>query len=427
MFFPSSISLPAFSMFEGVLRLPGSKSLSNRALLLAALAQGETRLHHLLESDDTRYMCSALEQLGLPIHFLENSSQVTITGSGGPLKAEAGDLYLGNAGTAMRSLCAALTLGKGKFRLSGEERMAERPIKDLVDSLIDMGADIEYEVSEGYPPLLVRADGLKGGTVHVRGNISSQYLTALLISGPYCKQPLHVIVDGDLISKPYIDLTIDIMRRFGILVDNMNYQEFKVPQGVYVSPGDLDIEGDASSASYPLAGAAITGGTVRVEGVGSSSLQGDVQFAEVLRQMGATVSMGEHWIECTGGELKGVDLDLNHIPDAAMTVAILALFAKGTTTIRNIGSWRVKETDRIAALAAELRKVGATVYTDMTSIQVTPPEKLQEAIIETYNDHRMAMCFSLVALGGVPVKILDPSCVNKTYPNYFDDFLRLAK
>ncbi|NLG39884.1 MAG: 3-phosphoshikimate 1-carboxyvinyltransferase, partial [Fibrobacter sp.] len=235
------------------------------------------------------------------------------------------------------------------------------------------------------------------------------------------------IVDGDLISKPYIDLTIDIMRRFGILVDNMNYQEFKVPQGVYVSPGDLDIEGDASSASYPLAGAAITGGTVRVEGVGSSSLQGDVQFAEVLRQMGATVSMGEHWIECTGGELKGVDLDLNHIPDAAMTVAILALFAKGTTTIRNIGSWRVKETDRIAALAAELRKVGATVYTDMTSIQVTPPEKLQEAIIETYNDHRMAMCFSLVALGGVPVKILDPSCVNKTYPNYFDDFLRLAK
>lgn len=414
-------------MFEGVLRLPGSKSLSNRALLLAALAKGETKLHHLLDSDDTRYMCSALEQLGFSIHLSDNDSLVSICGSNGPIKATEGDLYLGNAGTAMRSLCAALTLGKGSFRLSGEERMAERPIKDLVDALMDMGADIEYEVSEGYPPLLVRANGLKGGTVHVRGNISSQYLTALLISGPYCQEPLHVFVDGELISKPYIDLTIDIMRRFGIIVENNNYKDLKVPQGVYVSPGDFDIEGDASSASYPLAGAAITGGTVRVEGVGSSSLQGDVQFAEVLRQMGASISTGEHWIECTGGKLKGVDLDLNHIPDAAMTVAILALFAEGTTTIRNVGSWRVKETDRIAALAAELRKVGATVYTDMTSIQVTPPEKLQEAIIETYNDHRMAMCFSLVSLGGVPIKILDPSCVNKTYPNYFDDFLRLAK
>lgn len=426
MFFPSSISLPAFSKFEGTLRLPGSKSLSNRALLLAALAQGETRLHHLLESDDTRYMCTALEQLGYSVHSSDTST-VSICGSGGPLKATNVDLYLGNAGTAMRSLCAALTLGEGSFRLSGEERMTERPIKDLVDALIEIGAHIEYEVSDGYPPLLVQANGLKGGVVHVRGNISSQYLTALLISGPYCQSPLQVFVEGDLISKPYVDLTIDIMRRFGIVVENKDYKAFYVPHGIYKSPGDFDIEGDASSASYPLAGAAITGGTIRVEGVGSSSLQGDVQFVEVLRQMGASVSVGEDWIECTGGSLKGVDLDLNHIPDAAMTVAILALFAKGKTTIRNIGSWRVKETDRIAALAAELRKVGATVYTDMTSIQVIPPETIKEAIIETYNDHRMAMCFSLVSLGGVPIKILDPFCVNKTYPNYFEDFLRLAK
>lgn len=427
MFFPSSISLPAFSMFDGVIRLPGSKSLSNRALLLAALARGETKLHHLLESDDTRYMCSALEDLGLPVRFSGDSSEATICGAAGPIPASKADLYLGNAGTAMRSLCAALTLGDGVYRLSGEERMTERPIKDLVDALTDMGADIQYEVSDGYPPLLVRAKGLKGGEVYVRGNISSQYLTALLISGPYCKKPLHLIMEGDLISKPYIDLTIDIMKDFGIVVVNKNYKEFYVPQGVYVSPGDYAIEGDASSASYPLAAAAITGGTVRVEGVGASSLQGDVQFADVLRQMGASVSMGDDWIECTGGELNGVDLDLNHIPDAAMTVAILALFAKGKTSIRNIGSWRVKETDRIAALAAELRKVGAIVETDMTSIHVTPPEVLKEAIIETYNDHRMAMCFSLVSLGSVPIKILDPSCVNKTYPNYFEDFLRLAK
>jgi len=427
MFFPSSISLPAFSMFDGVIRLPGSKSLSNRAILLASLARGETKLHRLLESDDTRYMCTALEDLGLPVRFSDDSSEAIICGAAGPIPALKADLYLGNAGTAMRSLCAALTLGNGVYRLSGEERMTERPIKDLVDALTDMGADIQYEVSDGYPPLLVRAKGLKGGTVYVRGDISSQYLTALLISGPYCKKPLTLIMEGDLISKPYIDLTIGIMKDFGIVVEHKNYKEFYVPQGIYVSPGDFDIEGDASSASYPLAAAAITGGTVRVEGVGSSSLQGDVQFTEVLRQMGAKISIGEDWIECTGDELNGVDLDLNHIPDAAMTVAILALFAKGKTSIRNIGSWRVKETDRIAALAAELRKIGATVETDMTSIHVTPPEMLKEAIIETYNDHRMAMCFSLVALGGVPIKILDPSCVNKTYPNYFEDFLRLAK
>ncbi|NLO23990.1 MAG: 3-phosphoshikimate 1-carboxyvinyltransferase [Fibrobacter sp.] len=427
--FSSSLVLPAFSDFSGVLKLPGSKSLSNRALLLAALAKGETKLYNLLKSDDTRYMCTALKNLNYNILCMEEINEFVVQGSAGPVQASAADLYLGNAGTAIRSLCAALTLGHGEFRLSGEERMTERPIKDLVNALVDLGANIQYEVSEGYPPIIIRANGLRGGTVKLRGDISSQFLTALLISGPYAQNPLHIVMESELISKPYIDLTIDIMAQFGVEVEHHDYREFIVPKGVYVSPQQFYVEGDASSASYPLAGAAITGGTVRVEGVGARSKQGDVQFAEVLQKMGATIKMGEDWIECTGpkGPLKAVDLDLNHIPDAAMTVAVLALFADGVSTIRNIGSWRVKETDRIAALSAELQKVGATVYSDIDSIQVTPPQKLKEASIETYNDHRIAMCFSLVSLGGVSIKILDPSCVNKTYPQYFQDFLKLAK
>ena len=307
--------------------------------------------------------------------------------------------------------------------------MKERPIRDLVDALRSIGADISYEESEGYPPVRIHAHGLKGGDVSVRGNISSQYLTALLICAPYCETPLHIHVDGELISAPYILLTLDVMRRFGIDVKHDGLTDFYVPKGVYRSPGDYYVEGDASSASYPLAAAAIAKGKVRVLGVGHDSIQGDVGFTDVLRKMGANVELGPDWIECDGSgcELHGMELDLNDIPDAAMTVAVLALFAKGATNIRGIASWRVKETDRIAAIAAELRKVGAEVRETSDSILITPPQQLLGATIETYNDHRMAMCFSLVALGGVPIKIMDPACVNKTYPSYFDDFLRLAK
>ena len=427
----SSLQLSALHSYNGEVYLPGSKSITNRVLLISALAEGNTRLHNLLKSDDTRYMGDALCKLGGDIVFTDDFSKAYVVGSGAPINIapQVQDLFLGNAGTAMRSLCAALTLGEGSVLLHGEERMKERPIRDLVDALRSIGADISYEESEGYPPVRIHAHGLKGGDVSVRGNISSQYLTALLICAPYCETPLHIHVDGELISAPYILLTLDVMRRFGIDVKHDGLTDFYVPKGVYRSPGDYYVEGDASSASYPLAAAAIAKGKVRVLGVGRDSIQGDVGFTDVLRKMGAKVELGPDWIECDGSgcELHGMELDLNDIPDAAMTVAVLALFAKGATNIRGIASWRVKETDRIAAIAAELRKVGAEVRETSDSILITPPQQLQPATIETYNDHRMAMCFSLVALGGVPIKIMDPACVNKTYPSYFDDFLRLAK
>lgn len=430
-FRPSFVQLPALHSFDGEVRLPGSKSITNRVFLISALAEGTTRLHNLLKSDDTRYMGEALRQLGVNLDFSEDYSEAVVVGNGAPIRvpSQVQELFLGNAGTAMRSLCAALTLGEGSVSLRGEERMKERPIYDLVDALLSIGADISYEESDGYPPVKINAHGLKGGSVKVRGNISSQYLTALLICAPYCETPLHIHVEGKLISVPYIKLTLDVMRDFGIEVRHENLTDFYVPKGVYKSPGDYNVEGDASSASYPLAAAAIAKGKVRVLGVGSESSQGDVGFARVLGQMGAKITIGPDWIECdgTGCSLRGLDLNLNDIPDAAMTVAVLALFAEGVTNISGIGSWRVKETDRIAAITAELRKVGAVVRETADSISITPPQELQSASIETYNDHRMAMCFSLVALGGVPIKILDPACVNKTYPNYFDDFLRLAK
>ncbi|MCK9182022.1 MAG: 3-phosphoshikimate 1-carboxyvinyltransferase [Fibrobacteraceae bacterium] len=423
-----TILIHPVSKFAGVIRLPGSKSISNRALLLAALAKGETRLHHLLLSDDTRYMGKALQQLGIGVRFSEDFSEVVISGTGSPFPAASAELFLGNSGTALRSLTAATTLGIGEFKLSGEERMTERPIRDLVDALIEAGASINYTSTLGYPPIQVHAHGLEGGTIHVKGNISSQYLTALLISAPYARTPIHISVEGELISRPYISMTLQMMEHFGIKAVNNDYREFSIPQGTYTTPGDYEIEGDASSATYALAGAAISGGPVKLLGLDAKSLQGDVRFTEVLKTMGAEVSFGKGFIECRQGcfPLKAIDLDLSDIPDAAMTVAALALFADGTSTIRGIKSWRVKETDRIAALTAELRKTGANVTSDLDSITITPPEKFQPATFETYNDHRMAMCMSLTSLAHVQIKILDSKCVQKTYPNYWKDFESLS-
>lgn len=436
-FRPNHIQIPALKSYEGALRVPGSKSITNRVLLVAALAEGTTRLHNLLKSDDTRYMGEALVALGVDVKMSGDFTEAVIVGRGAAIEAPVdasgnalANLYLGNAGTAMRSLCAALTLGRGEFKLSGEERMKERPIRDLVDALCSLGADIRYLETEGFPPVHIRAHGLTGGLVSVRGNISSQYLTALLICAPYAETPLHIHVEGELISTPYILLTLDVMKQFGIEVKHDGLTDFYVPKGVYRSPGDYMVEGDASSASYPLAAAAVSGGRVRVLGVGSASRQGDIAFVDVLKQMGATVTMDDDWIDCIGpsGKLKSLgEFNAVKIPDAAMTVAVLALFADAPMTISGIASWRVKETDRIAAMAAELRKVGAEVRETNDSITVTPPEHIQAATIETYNDHRMAMCFSLAALAGVPIKIMDPACVNKTYPKYFEDFLRNSK
>ena len=420
--YPESLTLVPKSHFSGTIHLPGSKSLSNRALLLAALAQGTTTLTNLLRSDDTTHMLNALRTLGVGVELSATGTECVVHGVGGTFPVQKAQLFLGNAGTAMRPLCAALCLGQGEYILEGEPRRMERPIADLVDALIPLGAEIEYLGKPGYPPLCIRAHGLHGGVTKVRGNVSSQFLTALLMAAPLCSKPLRIEVEGELISKPYIRITLEEMRRFGICVGNEEFNAFDIPHGVYQSPGKALVEGDASSASYFLAGAAIAGGPVRVEGVGRASVQGDIRFAEVLEAMGAQVRWGDDWIEVERGYLRGVDLDLNHIPDAAMTVAVLALFAEGPTRIRNVASWRVKETDRLAAMATELRKVGALVDELADSITIAPPETLEPAAIATYNDHRMAMCFSLVVLGGCPVTIVDPGCVAKTFPMFFEEF-----
>jgi 3-phosphoshikimate 1-carboxyvinyltransferase len=420
---------------SGTVLLPGSKSISNRTLLLAALAEGVTEVKALLASDDTRHMLAALKQLGVNWMQHGDSRDYRVEGVGGEFPVKLADLFLGNAGTAFRPLTAALALSHGEYRLSGVPRMHERPIGDLVDALRQLGADIVYLGAEGYPPLAVKPAQIKAaGRVQVRGNVSSQFLTALLMAAPLARQEVTIEVVGELISKPYIEITLNLMSRFGVEVERLGWQAFTLRAGqTYRSPGVIHVEGDASSASYFLAAGAIGQGPVRVEGVGKASIQGDVRFAEALEQMGAEVTMGDNWIEARSpqsGKLKALDLDCNHIPDAAMTLAVAALFADGTTTLRNIASWRVKETDRIAAMATELRKVGATVEEGPDFIKVTPPHSsllTPHAQIDTYDDHRMAMCFSLVALGGVPVRINDPNCVAKTFPDYFERLSSIAK
>jgi len=416
-----SLTLQPVALVNGTINLPGSKSVSNRALLLAAFAQGTTRLNNLLDSDDVRHMLNALPKLGVTHRLSADRTHCDIDGLAGAFQpSEALELFLGNAGTAMRPLAAALCLGAHDVVLTGEPRMKERPIGHLVDALRQGGADVEYLEQEDYPPVRLRG-GFKGGEVTVDGSVSSQFLTALLMTAPLAEADTTIRIKGDLVSKPYIDITLNLMKTFGVTVDNQNYQQFRIKgQQTYVSPGTYLVEGDASSASYFLAAAAIKGGTVRVTGIGKNSMQGDIRFADVLERMGAKITWAEDYIECTRGSLTGIDMDMNHIPDAAMTIATTALFAQGPTTLRNIYNWRVKETDRLAAMATELRKVGATVEEGEDYIRVEPPQSLTFAEIGTYNDHRMAMCFSLVALSDTPVTILDPKCTAKTFPDYFD-------
>ena len=413
---------------SGVVSLPGSKSISNRVLLLAALADGETTVCDLLESDDTSRMLDALQALGVGV-TRQSEDRWLIDGCGSNFPIKHSELFLGNAGTVFRPLTAALALSGGEYVLKGVARMHERPIGDLVDALRQLGADITYLENEGFPPLHLKPAKIQlGGVVTVRGDVSSQFLTGLLMALPLTGQTATVDVVGELISKPYIEITLAIMARFGVHVQREGWQHFTVPAGSrYVSPGKVYVEGDASSASYFLALGAIGGGPVRVEGVGQDSIQGDVRFAEALAKMGAVIEMGPNWMESRApeGGLVAVDLDCNHIPDAAMTLATTALFAKGTTTLRNIASWRVKETDRIAAMATELRKLGAIVEEGQDYIRVTPA-KLWPAAIDTYDDHRMAMCFSLAAFG-TPLRINDPKCVAKTFPDYFERFALIAK
>ncbi|EBI1827853.1 3-phosphoshikimate 1-carboxyvinyltransferase [Salmonella enterica subsp. enterica serovar Enteritidis] len=422
-----SLTLQPIARVDGAINLPGSKSVSNRALLLAALACGKTVLTNLLDSDDVRHMLNALSALGINYTLSADRTRCDITGNGGPLRAlGALELFLGNAGTAMRPLAAALCLGQNEIVLTGEPRMKERPIGHLVDSLRQGGANIDYLEQENYPPLRLRG-GFIGGDIEVDGSVSSQFLTALLMTAPLAPKDTIIRVKGELVSKPYIDITLNLMKTFGVEIANHHYQQFVVKGGQqYHSPGRYLVEGDASSASYFLAAGAIKGGTVKVTGIGRKSMQGDIRFADVLEKMGATITWGDDFIACTRGELHAIDMDMNHIPDAAMTIATTALFAKGTTTLRNIYNWRVKETDRLFAMATELRKVGAEVEEGHDYIRITPPAKLQHADIGTYNDHRMAMCFSLVALSDTPVTILDPKCTAKTFPDYFEQLARMS-
>ncbi|EDX2470560.1 3-phosphoshikimate 1-carboxyvinyltransferase [Salmonella enterica] len=422
-----SLTLQPVARVDGAINLPGSKSVSNRALLLAALACGKTVLTNLLDSDDVRHMLNALSALGINYTLSADRTRCDITGNGGPLRAPGAlELFLGNAGTAMRPLAAALCLGQNEIVLTGEPRMKERPIGHLVDALRQGGANIDYLEQENYPPLRLRG-GFTGGDIEVDGSVSSQFLTALLMTAPLAPEDTIIRVKGELVSKPYIDITLNLMKTFGVEIANHHYQQFVVKGGQqYHSPGRYLVEGDASSASYFLAAGAIKGGTVKVTGIGRKSMQGDIRFADVLEKMGATITWGDDFIACTRGELHAIDMDMNHIPDAAMTIATTALFAKGTTTLRNIYNWRVKETDRLFAMATELRKVGAEVEEGRDYIRITPPAKLHHADIGTYNDHRMAMCFSLVALSDTPVTILDPQCTAKTFPDYFEQLARMS-
>ena len=422
------LDLPQLISASGTVRLPGSKSISNRVLLLAALGEGGTEVRDLLASDDTARMLDALTALGVGVTALGGGNWL-IKGCGGVFPVRQAELYLGNAGTAFRPLTAALALAGGDYVLKGVARMHERPIGDLVDGLRQLGADIDYLGNEGFPPLHLKpATSCAGGTVRVRGDVSSQFLTGLLMALPLTGETVTVDVIGELISKPYIEITLAIMARFGVQVERDGWQRFTVQASSrYRSPGTIYVEGDASSASYFLALGAIGGGPLRVDGVGSDSIQGDVKFGEALARMGAEIEMGQNWMEARApkGGLVAVDLDCNHIPDAAMTLATTALFAKGTTTLRNIASWRVKETDRIAAMATELRKLGAEVEEGEDYIRVTPAT-LKPAAVDTYDDHRMAMCFSLAAFG-TPLRINDPNCVAKTFPDYFARFAAVTQ
>jgi 3-phosphoshikimate 1-carboxyvinyltransferase len=417
------LDLPAARRATGSVRLPGSKSISNRVLLLAALASGTTELVGLLDADDTRVMIEALRALGIRI----DGSRVH--GAAGRFPVAKADLFLGNAGTAFRPLTAALALSGGEYRLHGVPRMHERPIGDLVDALRGMGGRIDYEAADGYPPLRIHPPALQPAeAVRVRGDVSSQFLTALLLALPLTGRTTRIEVIGDLISRPYVQITLNLLARFGIHVVRDGWTAFTVPPGPFVSPGRFFVEGDASAASYFLAAGVIGGGPVRIEGIGRDSIQGDVRFSDVLERMGGKVTTGDDWMSAAGERpLRPLDMDLNHIPDAAMTAAVLALFADGPSIIRNIASWRVKETDRLSAMATELRKLGADVDEGRDYLRITPGELTPHVSIDTYDDHRMAMSFSLVSLGGVPIRINDPGCVAKTFPDYFDVFRSIVE
>ncbi|HBN88984.1 MAG: 3-phosphoshikimate 1-carboxyvinyltransferase [Alteromonadaceae bacterium] len=424
-----TLTLEPIAKVNGEVHLPGSKSISNRVLLLAALAEGTTQISNLLDSDDVRHMLNALTSLGVNYTLSPCRTECKVQGLGGLFShPHAITLFLGNAGTAMRPLTAALAASSVDVTLTGEPRMYERPIGHLVDALQQWHAEINYLQQDGFPPLRIKGQPLNGGTIKIDGSISSQFLTAVLMVAPLLNGNSEIEIIGELVSKPYIDITLALMQRFGVDVVNHGYQRFSISGNQqYRSPGKWLVEGDASSASYFLAAAAIKGGSIKVTGIGKHAVQGDIHFADALEAMGADVEWADDYIKVTRNKLIGIDRDYNAIPDAAMTIATAALFAEGPTVIRNVYNWRVKETDRLAAMATELRKVGAEVEEGHDYLKIVPPSQLKHASIATYNDHRMAMCFSLVALSDTAVTIEDPDCTAKTFPDYFSVFQQLAR
>ncbi|MDG2252276.1 MAG: 3-phosphoshikimate 1-carboxyvinyltransferase [Methylophilaceae bacterium] len=408
---------------NGTISLPGSKSITNRILLMAALSNGKTTINNYLESDDTSYMLGALKELG--VEFRDTGNSLIINGINHKFPVLRSKLFLGNAGTAFRPLTAVLAMMGGDYEISGIDRMHERPIKDLVNGLEQIGAKINYLGASGLPPLKILPSNITyKSPIKINGSVSSQFLTALLMACPLANQDLIIKVNGDLISKPYINITLKLLERFGVQYKNLNWQTFQLSHGSrYKSSGEISVEGDASSASYFFAAAAILG-KIEVNGINATSIQGDLNFLKVIDRMGAKIEYLKNSVKVTRQyDLKGLDIDCKDIPDAAMTLAVMAIFAKGKTILRNIGSWRVKETDRIYAMQTELKKLGAHVASTDDSISISPPNIINNNIeIDTYNDHRIAMCFSLVALANKTIVINDPECVNKTYPNFFKDF-----
>ncbi|MXP51026.1 3-phosphoshikimate 1-carboxyvinyltransferase [Pantoea sp. SoEX] len=427
----NSIILKPISRVNGKVNLPGSKSISNRALLLASIAKGTIYLRNLLNSDDVKYMIKALKKLEINYEIYDDNTTCKIIGNAGPLKSSKSlQLFLGNAGTVIRPLTAVLCLGTTQdIILTGDQRMKERPISHLVDMLRLGGAKIDYLEKINYPPVRIYG-GFQGGDFIIDSSLSSQFLTSLLIASPLAKRDTKIVIKNDLVSKPYIDITLKMMNDFGIEVKNNNYRDFFIKgQQQYYSPKEYFIEGDASSATYFLAAAAIKGGTVSVHGIGSTSIQGDIKFVDIIENMGAIIHRSKDYISCSASKSKliAVNMDMNDIPDAAMTIAVMSLFTEGTTIIRNIYNWRVKETDRILAMSTELRKLGAEVKEGHDYIIIKPSKKITQAVcINTYKDHRIAMCFSLVALSDKPVTIIDPTCTSKTFPNYFEEFAKIS-
>ncbi|CAL1329389.1 3-phosphoshikimate 1-carboxyvinyltransferase [Candidatus Providencia siddallii] len=421
------ITLKPIHLINGTIKLPGSKSISNRVLLLSSMAKGTTTLINLLNSDDIKYMFNALNKLNIVFNLTKNKTRCQINGTGKSLYSNKKlKIFLGNSGTSMRFLTAALSLSKNNIILTGNKRMKKRPIGHLVDALRCCGAKINYLNKKNYPPIHLNG-GFIGGIISLDGSISSQFLSAFLMISPLAKKDTTITIKNKLVSKPYIDMTITLMKTYGVLVENYKYQIFFIKsQQQYTSPNNYYIEGDASSASYFLAAAAIKGGKVRVIGVGRNSLQGDIKFANILKKMGAIIRWNNNSIECEKFILKGININMNSTPDIAMTIALVAIFAKGKTIIKNIYNWKIKESDRLHTISTELRKIGAKIKKGNDYIHIYPPKKINYARIKTYDDHRIAMCFSLIALSDTPVTILNCNCVKKTFPNYFNEFIKLS-